>query len=466
MARLTNWNGTITHIFYHSGRTDGGGGHRDFRNASGIGPYHFHHRLIPHLHNPSCSYEHLSTIEWQAYRDLATETEILVSTEKVFDFDTHKNMYVGAARLFGQKYWNIYALNGNNWDYIDQIPFDGLSGRGRVAIQPFIHLLIKYLSNPMFRQMMKNPYSSDPMGRMISKSLIDYVNIKIGSSNLTLGDLDYLLELTQTLFNYMGTAAGAARDDVIESVKYSLAEAAKHVIKYRNNFTGMYLTRLMQQLHIIGQMGITPAVNAVLNAQYNYNKEFSEAIMRAGFIHGQGLPPQNGLRMMVGNGDGHGCGPFSVYNSLFALKGGAELDDIPSAPAEVNELLANNRYALAEDPADIIRFVGRAGGFNVAGLAGSNPEVLADYLRRKGHNVKMSYLPQDLDEAIRSAGTAILLYSGGGSYIHYVMVRYANEMFYIYNYFWNSTEIETAYSMDEWVSRDESRYSPITLITF
>ena len=34
----------------HSGRTDSHGGHRDRRNVSGLGPYHFHHGEAPHLH--------------------------------------------------------------------------------------------------------------------------------------------------------------------------------------------------------------------------------------------------------------------------------------------------------------------------------------------------------------------------------------------------------------------------------
>ena len=34
----------------HSGRTDGQGGHRDNRNASGLGSYHYHHGYSAHLH--------------------------------------------------------------------------------------------------------------------------------------------------------------------------------------------------------------------------------------------------------------------------------------------------------------------------------------------------------------------------------------------------------------------------------
>jgi len=44
--------------FAHSGRTDSSGGHKDNRNASGLGSYHYHHGYGPHLH-PSeyCPYQ-------------------------------------------------------------------------------------------------------------------------------------------------------------------------------------------------------------------------------------------------------------------------------------------------------------------------------------------------------------------------------------------------------------------------
>lgn len=34
----------------HSGRTDGAGGHHDYKNKSGLGSYHYHHGMGPHLH--------------------------------------------------------------------------------------------------------------------------------------------------------------------------------------------------------------------------------------------------------------------------------------------------------------------------------------------------------------------------------------------------------------------------------
>lgn len=43
----------------HSGRTDAGGGHHDYKNRSGLGSYHYHHGYSAHLHPDGiCPYEH------------------------------------------------------------------------------------------------------------------------------------------------------------------------------------------------------------------------------------------------------------------------------------------------------------------------------------------------------------------------------------------------------------------------
>ena len=46
----------------HSGRTDSSGGHKDNKNASGLGYYHYHHGMGPHLHpNGICPYNSQSS---------------------------------------------------------------------------------------------------------------------------------------------------------------------------------------------------------------------------------------------------------------------------------------------------------------------------------------------------------------------------------------------------------------------
>lgn len=48
--------------FAHSGRTDSNGGHKDNKNASGLGSYHYHHGTSPHLHDGGvCPYSTTSS---------------------------------------------------------------------------------------------------------------------------------------------------------------------------------------------------------------------------------------------------------------------------------------------------------------------------------------------------------------------------------------------------------------------
>lgn len=45
-----NFINTIYTVEAHSGRTDSRGGHHDYKNKSGLGSYHYHHGMGPHLH--------------------------------------------------------------------------------------------------------------------------------------------------------------------------------------------------------------------------------------------------------------------------------------------------------------------------------------------------------------------------------------------------------------------------------
>ncbi len=54
----TNYFGSVITAQAHSGRTDSQGGHRDNKNASGLGSYHYHHGYSAHLHpNGVCTYD-------------------------------------------------------------------------------------------------------------------------------------------------------------------------------------------------------------------------------------------------------------------------------------------------------------------------------------------------------------------------------------------------------------------------
>jgi len=48
--KLIDWKELFSNIIFHSGRTNINGGHFDLLNRSGLGLYHYHHGLEPHLH--------------------------------------------------------------------------------------------------------------------------------------------------------------------------------------------------------------------------------------------------------------------------------------------------------------------------------------------------------------------------------------------------------------------------------
>lgn len=52
---------SVSPVDAHSGRTDSSGGHRDNKNKSGLGSYHYHHGYGPHLHTNGCPYSSTTT---------------------------------------------------------------------------------------------------------------------------------------------------------------------------------------------------------------------------------------------------------------------------------------------------------------------------------------------------------------------------------------------------------------------
>lgn len=86
--------------YAHSGRTDSRGGHKDNKNKSGLGSYHYHHGQGPHLHEGGvCPYDDevvetytstkSSSSATSKNRDSATatvsdESSICVTTQKTY----------------------------------------------------------------------------------------------------------------------------------------------------------------------------------------------------------------------------------------------------------------------------------------------------------------------------------------------------------------------------------------------
>lgn len=62
LGGIIGWDGSFTHVRYHSGCTDCDFGHHDYQNASGLGDYHFHHGDGPHLHPHDINRESLISL--------------------------------------------------------------------------------------------------------------------------------------------------------------------------------------------------------------------------------------------------------------------------------------------------------------------------------------------------------------------------------------------------------------------
>lgn len=74
----------ILNSFAHSGRTDSNGGHRDNKNKSGLGSYHYHHGYGPHLHTDGvCPYEQKQEIAVPAKKEPTKPKTVAVESIKI-----------------------------------------------------------------------------------------------------------------------------------------------------------------------------------------------------------------------------------------------------------------------------------------------------------------------------------------------------------------------------------------------
>jgi hypothetical protein len=138
--------------------------------------------------------------------------------------------------------------------------------------------------------------------------------------------------------------------------------------------------------------------------------------MQPDYIYGQGNTPHSGTPVgKFGNGKSHGCGPFALYNTLFAL----------GRNPDIKQIIRNIRYA---------------GGFVLGGLFGTSPKALVNYLRALGYKTNISYLPRNIEKLTESADIFILFYIWRRRFkigIHYVMIRYADGGYLVYNQYAN-----------------------------
>jgi len=237
-------------------------------------------------------------------------------------------------------------------------------------------------------------------------------------------------------------------------MRNALRQAIDAALSNASDATGRNLMRGFQTVHRASKLLFSRSNSGQRlernNVRCSQNNNIADIkfIMDRGFIHGQRLAPQCELEMGdTGNGGDNGCGPIALYNALYQLNG------------QTNPV----------SPSDIIYELEREGAFNLGGLAGTNPEAMVTYLRDNGKQADISYLPRNLDAAISAAGVTILLYHGGGMYIHYVMIRHVPEekVFLIYNRGSRDQNHISTTSVDQWASDgiDGTPYRPLALIT-
>jgi len=203
---------------------------------------------------------------------------------------------------------------------------------------------------------------------------------------------------------------------------------------------------------VFGLVYIAPRfhpINIAAEARFLYNQAIATLLGDTDFIFGQNHQPIRGMQVGTrGDVGRHGCGPVAVHNALLYL---------------------HQNYPLLQPDASciasIIRYLDYNGGINLGGIAGTHPEVLTAYIQRAGHDAELTLAPTGLDARVRDATISILLYGQvrGGAFVHYVMIRYDANRFWVYNEFGNDTRPRVYDSLDAWVA--ERGYRVVALIT-
>lgn len=98
-------------VFAHQGRTDSSGGHRDNKNKSGLGSYHYHcGEYSAHLHNGGvCPYNSSTDITYENKVDVINiynaPTELYVDDNFTVNYD------VSFSNTYGSKSWSSSDYN-------------------------------------------------------------------------------------------------------------------------------------------------------------------------------------------------------------------------------------------------------------------------------------------------------------------------------------------------------------------
>ena len=225
---------------------------------------------------------------------------------------------------------------------------------------------------------------------------------------LNADDMQFLIKcdnvLAGNLFNY---CANNAVNNADPKGEFWLTLAYKAVISFIT--VGLGISLIYTAISV---------VSSIYNFFYNQQFKFND------YIVGQGSGNAAKVRMGLFTGDFNGCAWIATFNALKAL-----------GEKNINHTNIISYFELY--------------GCVLQGLFGVLPDAVADYFRFLGYcHVDEICFPGDLDSIIYKYRATILFYAHSGG-CHYIMVKYLCGLYYAYNVYNDSSEIQYWNSVDK-----------------
>lgn len=193
--------GSVLTVQAHSGRTDSRGGHKDNKNKSGLGSYHYHCGGHPaHLHtNGVCPYDNSSS---EATSSVVTNTTIANSDSSVTS--NYCYTYTAKYKSASDDFANRVANNQFSKEILDKIP-------------DYSNIATSLLSQDESEDYLylKNSQDVDDMSKLMFIKLYDYI----------------LSQQTASTLNY---------DNAIFSAQYYIAKYPELVATIGNDNQALY----------------------------------------------------------------------------------------------------------------------------------------------------------------------------------------------------------------------------------
>ncbi len=175
---------------------------------------------------------------------------------------------------------------------------------------------------------------------------------------------------------------------------------------------------------ITNMLGIRLIYTAISVGSSMYNFFYNQQFKFTDYITGQELGNAAKVRMGLFTGNYNGCGWIAAYNALRAL-GEKHIDHT-----------------------NIISYL-ELSGCILQGVFGVLPDSIADYFRLIGYiGVDEYYFPSDMDSIIKKYRATILFFAHGSG-CHYIMARYYNNAFYVYNEYNKDWTYKVWFSIDK-----------------